>query len=178
MKRWLRIVLLVAVIGSVEFVQSSFAGSACLLALEWQPSPDAGVAGYALYYGPSNAPLTNRVDVGLQTNAVVKGLIASTQYSFYVVAYDASQFESAPSSPLFYTPPAISSLKLCQSSDGTMKISFHVAPGAACRVEYTDTLTPPNWNLLTTSAGDSNGVVIINDPIAAGGSRFYRGVAQ
>ena len=177
MKKWSKIVLLVAVI--VVFARQSFAGSACLLTLEWQPSPDAGVAGYVLYYGADGTPLTNRVDVGMQTNAIVKGLIAAATYSFYVVAYDASQVEGLPSDPLFYTAPAISSLRLSQLSGGVMKISFHVAPGAACNVEYTDTLTPPNWNLLTIAIGDSNGLVTINDPVLAlGGSRFYRGVTQ
>jgi fibronectin type III domain protein len=177
MKMWSRIVLLVVVTGLVRFAGQSFAGPACLLTLEWQPSPDAGVAGYALYYGAAGTPLTNRVDAGTQTIAVVKGLTASIQYTFYVVAYDADLNEGGPSVPLYYTAPPISSLKLSQLADGTMKISFHVAPGAACRVEYTDTLMPPNWNLLTTAAGDSNGLVTIEDSMLRP-SRFYRGVAE
>ncbi len=172
-------VLLVAVVGLVGFAFRSFAESACLLNLEWQPSPDSGVAGYALYYGLAGAPLTTRMDVGLQTTALVKGLTASADYSFYVVAYDANQNEGTPSSPLFYTPEAISTIKLGQASGGAREISFRVAPEAVCRVEYTDTLTPPNWNLLTTAMGDSNGVVTISDPVVgAGGCRFYRGVVQ
>ena len=155
----------------------SFAGPACLLTLQWGQSPDPGIAGYALYYGPEDAPLINRTDIGLQTTAVVAGLTASVEYSFYVVAYDIDLNESAPSNLLLYSPKAISELKLSQASGGAMNVSFTVAPGAACRVEYTDTLTPPNWNLLTTANGDSNGVVTINDPIVAG-SRFYRGVVQ
>lgn len=177
MKKWLKFVLLATVIVSFDFAHSAFAGQAFPLALEWQPCPDSGVAGYALYYGPSGTPLTNRMDVTLQTNAVVKGLATSAQYSFYVVAYDADLVEGAPSSTLVYTPQAISLLKLGQVSGGSMKISFNVAPNTACQVEYTDTLMPPDWKLLTTATGDAEGVVDISDPILApGGSRFYRGV--
>jgi hypothetical protein len=177
MKKLSKIVWLVVVMNLFGFAGQSFANSACVLTLAWQPSPDSGVAGYALYYGAAGAPLTNRVDVGMQTTTELKSLTASVEYAFYVVAYDASQNESAPSDPLFYTVEAISELKLGQSANGSMNLSFRVAPNAPCRVEYTDSLTPPNWNLLTMATGDSNGAVSVND---AGGRpmRFYRGVAQ
>ena len=177
MKMWSRIVRFVIAIGLVVLAGRSFAGSACLLTLQWGSSLDPDVAGYALYYGPAGKPPVTRVDVGLQTTAVVTGLTAAVQYSFYVVAYDGGLNESDPSNLLLYSPPAISYLKLAQSADGAMKISFRVAPGAACRVEYTDTLSPPHWNLLTTATGGSNGVVVINDPMVTG-SRFYRGAVQ
>jgi Fibronectin type III domain len=177
MKKWSRIIVLAAVMGIVGFVRQSFAVSAIALTLEWQPSPDSGVAGYTLYYGTTGAPLTNRVNVGTQTTAVVKGLAASVKYTFYVVAYDFDLNEGLHSDPLLYTASPISSLKLSQFSGGAMEISFRVAPNAACRVEYTDTLTPPNWQLLTAATGDSNGDVTINDPVVQP-MRFYRGAAQ
>ncbi len=161
--------------GSIGFAPQTFAGSACSLNLEWQSSSDATVTGYALYYGATGTPLTNRLNAGMATSVVLKNLIASTNYSFYVVAYDAYQNESQPSNFLFYTAPAISSLRLSQSTAGVMTVSFRVAPTAACHVEYTDTLTPPNWQLLNSATGDSNGIVTITDPVPApGGSRFYR----
>jgi hypothetical protein len=43
-------------------------------------------------------------------------------------------------------------------------------------VEYTETLSPPAWNVLTVNTGDSNGLVTINDPIVPGHNRFYRAV--
>lgn len=180
MKICSRIILLVTILSSLEFAPQSFAAPACPLDLEWQPTPDAGVAGYALYYGLADGPLTNRMDVGLQTTAMVNGLIAAASYSFYVVAYDSTLAEGSPSSLLFYTPAAISTLKLIQTSDGAMNLSFNVAPGNACVVEYTDSLSAPNWNLITNAIGDSNGLVTVSDPIMApGGSRFYRSsVAQ
>jgi hypothetical protein len=67
-------------------------------------------------------------------------------------------------------------VQLAQVANGAMNLAFHVAPGAACHVEYTDTLTPPAWNILTTATGDSNGLVAISDPIVPGHTRFYRAV--
>jgi Fibronectin type III domain len=166
-----------ALICLAGFVGQSCAQTACPLTLEWRPSPDSGVAGYALYYGASGAPLTNRLDVGLQTAAVVEELTASVEYSFYVVAYDGDQNEGDPSDLLVYTAQAISPLGLTQSSDCMMTISLRVLPGAPCTVEFTDTLAPPNWQLLITVFGDSNGDVVVDDPIEQP-SRFYRAVVQ
>lgn len=150
---------------------------ACLLKLEWQSSSDPSVTGYALYYGVTGGPLTNRVDVGTATVAVMSDLTASMSYSFYVVAYDANKLESDPSNFLLYTAQAISAFRMNTGQTGSMSVSFNVAPGGACHVEYTDTLAPPNWQVLNTATGDSNGVVTVVDNVTApGGSRFYRAV--
>jgi hypothetical protein len=122
----------------------------------------------------AGAPMTNRLDVGMTTNAVVKGLSVAWSYDFYVVAYDANNAESEPSNLLPYTAKAISSLGICQPAGCSPQLSFHMAPGASGHVEYTDTLTPPVWHMLKTAIADSNGVVTINDTNAAVGSRFYR----
>lgn len=176
MKILSKIALLVVLISSVALTHNVSAGPACIASLQWQSSPDPAVAGYALYYGLDGYPLTNRVDVGLSTAVTVKNLVASSTYFFYVVAYDSDQGESDPSNFLLYTAPAMSSLRLSQNSDGTMNLLFHVAPGAVCHVEYTDTLTPANWTVLTLTAGDSNGLVTVSDPTPPGDSRFYRAV--
>jgi hypothetical protein len=173
MKIWSGI--LGALLGAICFAQQAFAGGACPLKLEWQSSADGTVTGYALYYGADGMPMTNRMDVGLTNSVVLNNLTVSKDYSFYVVAYDSEQNESAPSNFLLYTGQAISSLRLNPSTPGAMTMSFNVVPYAACHVEYTDTLTPPNWQLLTSATGDRDGVVIVIDPNPApGGCRFYR----
>ena len=171
-------VLAVGLFSSVGLSQKTFAATpACLLKLEWQSSSDPTVTGYALYYGATGGPLTNRLDVGTATFAVMNNLTASTSYSFYVVAYDVNQVESDPSNFLLYTAQAISSMNLSRSQGGGMSVSFKVAPGAACHVEYTDSLTSPNWKVLTAAAGDSNGIVnVVDAATAPGGCRFYRAV--
>jgi len=162
-------------LSSICLTQQSFAGSACPLKLEWQSSGDPTVTGYALYYGAAGDPMTNRVDVGAGTSVVLDDLAAETDYSFYVVAYDSDQNESEPSNFLLYTAHAISALTLDASIPGTMTISFSVAPYADCHVEYTDTLSPPDWQLLALATGDADGTVTIIDEVPApGGCRFYR----
>lgn len=177
MKIWTKIILAITLLGSVGIASQASAASACPVTLQWQSSPDAGVAGYALYYGVSGSPLTNRMDIGSATTTTVEGLTASATYSFFVVAYDSNQVESDPSNFLIFTAPAISSLQLIQTADGSMNISLQVAPQGSCHVEYTDTLTPPNWTVLTTATADANGLVSINDPIdPTVNARFYRAV--
>jgi hypothetical protein len=174
MKIWSGIILMAAFISAAGFTDESFANPACVCTLEWQSS--SGAAGYALYYGTSGSLMTNRLDVGLATAATVKNLTAASTYYFYVVAYDSGQIESAPSNLLPYTAPAMSSLQLIQLTDGSMNLSFHVAPGAACHVEYTAALNPPSWTVLTNTVADSNGLVTISDPVVCSGNRFYRAV--
>ncbi len=178
MKKWSGLVFVAGLFSAVFLTQKSFAAMpACLLKLEWQSSPDPTVTGYALYYGATGEPLTNRVDVGLATSAVMSQLTASTDYSFYVVAYNADLEESDPSNLFLYTAQALSAVRLSQSQGGGMSVAFDVAPGGACHVEYTDSLMPANWQVLTAATGDSNGVVNVVDSAAApGGSRYYRAV--
>lgn len=174
MKLWIRNVLLAVILAGLSY--QTFADSAFAVTLQWDASPDPSVVGYAVYYGVDGSPMTNRMDVATATVATIENLVASSTYSIYVVAYYGDTVESDPSSFLLYTAPPISSIHLNQMSDGTMGISFDVAPGAACHVEYTDSLSPPNWTVLTTALGDSNGFVTFNDPISSTGSRYYRAV--
>jgi hypothetical protein len=63
--------------------------------LAWNPSvPSTDVAGYFLYYGAATDSYTNRVDVGLATNAVVTNLSAGKTYYFATTAYTSSGLES------------------------------------------------------------------------------------
>jgi hypothetical protein len=170
------IILLFVLLSSAAFTNKSLAGTACPCTLEWESSPDSGVAGYALYYSVFGSLVTNRLDVGPATSATLKNLTAFASYYFYVVAYDANQVESGPSNLLPYTAPVVSLLELSQPSIGAVNLSFHVPVRAACHVEYTDTLTPPNWQVLTTATSDSNGLVAVSDPVVSGAGRFYRAV--
>jgi hypothetical protein len=174
MKIWIKIILLV--VGLMGISHKASAAQACLLTLQWQASSDPTVAGYALYYGVDGSPITNRIDTGAAAETTVNGLVVSSTYSFYVVAYDADLNESDPSNLLLYTAQAITSLQVSPMTAGMVSISFHVAPGGACHLEYTDTLNPPNWNVLTVAVADSSGLVTISDPVAPTGSRYYRGV--
>ena len=177
MKRWSGIV--VALISLVCWPPQLFAGTGIPLTLAWQPSFDPSVAGYALYYGVNGGPATNRMDVGFTNSVVLRNLTAQTDYAFYMVAYTADNVESDPSNQLLFTAKAISAVRMGKIVTGRMSLSFDVGPGVACHVEYTDTLSPPNWKLLAYAMGDTNGQVTVIGPAfpAPGTSRFYRAAA-
>jgi hypothetical protein len=177
MKTWSKFVLLVGLIGSMGLTHTASATSSLMATIDWNLSLDPTVIGYAIYYNAAGSTVTNRLDVGLTTEVVVSGLKASTAYSFYAVSYDLSQTESLPSNLQIYTTPPISPLRLTPPVNGSMTLSFCVAPGTSCHVEYTDSLSPPNWTMLNTAVGDSNGLVTISDTVdPSKPSRFYRGV--
>jgi hypothetical protein len=170
-------IILLFVLGcSAAFTTKSFAGPACPCTLEWESSPDPQVAGYALYYSLAGSFVTNRLDVGPATSATLNNLTAFSTYYFYVVAYDADRVESDPSNLVPYTAAVVSSLQLSPPLAGVMSLSFHVPPGAACHVEYSETLTPPSWKVLTTATANASGLVTLIDPVGSGASRFYRAV--
>jgi hypothetical protein len=63
--------------------------------LAWDLSaPSTDVAGYFIYYGASTRSYTNRLEVGLATNAAVSNLVAGTTYYFATTAYTSSGLES------------------------------------------------------------------------------------
>ena len=118
---------------------------------------------------------TNRVDVGMTNLVTLKSLLASSNYFFYVVAYNSSLVESPPSGVMHYIPRALSALKLTTVANGTMSLHFLAATGAVCHVEYTPTLNPPQWQSLAGATADTNGNVTITDPLTGHPkTRFYR----
>lgn len=175
MKLWSKIVLLLALIGAGGFSSELFASSGTVCSLQWNASPSPGIAGYALYYGVQGSSVTNRIDAGLGLSLTVTGLNLSTTYFFYVVVYDAYGDESPPSNVVLFTTPPISPLQINPASNGALSIQFQVSPGAACQVEYTPTLSPPAWTLLTTAIAGANGLVQITEPMN-GSQGFFRAV--
>jgi len=145
--------------------------------LGWTLSHDASIAGYALYFGISGSLATNRQALG-RTNAVTLfNLFASSNYFFYVVAYDASGVESPPSNIVNYKPQVMSRLKLTSASPGTKNLQFRAAPASVCLIQYTPTLKPAQWQILGSATADANGNITFADPTTGSApSRFYRAV--
>jgi hypothetical protein len=67
----------------------------------WQAMPNS--AGYAIYY-TAGIVYSNRVHVGLVTQATVTNLSAGTNYRFFAVSYGSDGKESAPSDFVTHTP--------------------------------------------------------------------------
>jgi hypothetical protein len=147
-----------------------------LTTLRWEPSAGSSVAGYAVYYRSGTLPFTNRVDMG-NALALTLPLLVGTHYSFYVVAYTASGAESVPSNVVAYSPVAVSRLRLSRQANGAMRIQFHTVALAACQVECSQQLNPPQWQTLATVVANVNGDVVLDDPTVRRPSvRYYRAV--
>jgi hypothetical protein len=176
MKILSKILFLFAFISAAGFLQELRAAPGSSCELRWQPSPSSGIAGYAVYYGVLGSAATNRIDTGSALSCKIAGLSPYTTLYFYVVVYDAFGNESPPSNLVLYTTPRISALQVSPASNGTVGIQLLASPGASCRIEYTPTLSPPVWTVLTNAVADSNGLVTIRDLIdPSQPSRFYRG---
>lgn len=73
--------------------------------LEWDPSPDAWVYGYAIHYGTASSNYTVRVDVGNQCTCTITNLTPGVTYYFVATAYTTDGQESLPSNEVSYTVP-------------------------------------------------------------------------
>jgi hypothetical protein len=167
-------------IGSLVFLTSltsinaaSLRASPCTLA--WNTCTNSAVSGYAVYYGVTGSTTTNRLDAGLTNQVTFKNFYAFTNYFFCVVAYNASGIESPRSAVMYYTAPAVSSLKVGYPTNGTMKVCFQAGTNTACHIEYSNSIQPLQWQTLTSATADVNGNVSIIDPlIGKPPSRYYR----
>ncbi len=74
--------------------------------LAWDPSPDAGVTGYRIYFGGVTGNYTNSATVGDVTTATIGNLNTNRTYFFAAVAYDSSGVESDFSNEVMFTTPS------------------------------------------------------------------------
>jgi hypothetical protein len=82
---------------------SAFAGTSVTLA--WDPSTDATVKSYNLYYGSGSRSYSSKVNVGT-TTASISNLVVGTTYYFAVTAQTDTGLESDYSSEVVFTPTA------------------------------------------------------------------------
>ncbi len=151
---------------------------ACPCTLTWILSTSTNVTGYAVYYGIVGSSVTNCQMMGITNTVTLFNLTASANYFFYVVACDAGQ-DSPPSNVINYAPPVVSKMTLTSPAHRTINLQFLAAPGTACQVQYTTLLAPAQWQTLGSATADSNGIVVITDPVSTTApSRYYRAVVQ
>jgi hypothetical protein len=73
------------------------------------------------------------------------------------------------------TPQALSALKLTPAVKGSMSVCFQAATGAVCHIEYTPTLTPPQWQTWAAPPLMPMGNVTLTDSLTGNSpTRFYR----
>ena len=172
------ILLMSSLLFSTPLTQvEAVAPRACPCTLAWNNSPDDTVAGYVIYYGIVGGATTNRLDVGMTNVFTLNTLLSSLHYFFYVAAYNGRGVESPPSPTMLYTPKMLSSLQLASLANGTTSLHFRAPTGAACHIEYTPTLNPVQWQILSGATADANGDVTLTDPLSGHPpARFYRAV--
>ncbi len=71
--------------------------------LEWDPNPEANVAGYRVYIGSHTREYNTVIDVGLATQKLLESLEPERSYYFAVTAYDSDGLESDFSDEVTYT---------------------------------------------------------------------------
>lgn len=74
------------VVAAPASLQTIPSGSTNAIGLAWNASATAGVTGYRIVYGLSSDALTNSVDVGNVTSAIISGLTPGQTYYFAVIA--------------------------------------------------------------------------------------------
>ena len=82
---------------------SAFAAGSVILS--WNPSTDANVVGYRIYYGAASRTYTNVVDAGEVTSAAISNLVEGATYYFAATAYNILGLESDYSDETSYTVP-------------------------------------------------------------------------
>jgi hypothetical protein len=75
--------------------------SAAQIKLAWDPSTDADLAGYKVYYGGASRTYGPPIDVGKVTTCTVPGLRQGMTYYFAVTAYNSSHNESGYSNEAY-----------------------------------------------------------------------------
>jgi len=144
------------------------------ITLAWDPSAEPDVAGYRVHYGHSSRTYPFVVDAGNATTQVINDLQEGVTYYFAVTAYNVAGSESDFSGETGYAVPLRSIYAL---GDGSFRIRFQGVPERTYRVEYTESLTAPNWRTLGMRTAGANGSFeIIDLPIADSPARFYRSV--
>jgi hypothetical protein len=71
--------------------------------------------------------------------------------------------------------PQPSHFALARLSDGSLQLTFDGIPGESYHLEYSDSLSPPVWQVLSSQAADGFGVILFTDsPVTNAPARFYR----
>lgn len=114
------------------------------VALAWDPSTDASVAGYNVYYGTASRSYTNVVPAGSANSAVVSNLVTGVTYYFAATTFTVAGLESDYSVEAAYavptpnTPPtldALASLAINQDTGEQVVTLTGITSGATNEVQ-------------------------------------------
>ncbi len=157
-------------LGAIGLSTNAFAAN---VTLAWDPSPDAGLAGYRVHYGTASGNYTSVTNAGSATNVTVTGLVEGTTYYFGATAVGTNQLESEFSNEISYTVP------LPQNTVPTLTVISNqtiTEDGIAGPISFTvgDQETPAG--ALTVAGSSSNPTLVPNTSVVFGGSGASRTV--
>jgi hypothetical protein len=155
--------LLIAVLAGLA------AAAAAEVKLAWDPSPDADVTGYRVYWGYESRNYSGSFDVGNVTTATVGSLGEGTTYYFAVTACAGTDLESDYSNEVGYTtpvpPPVLAGAVSRKIHGGTTAFDLPLALSGTPSIEG--------------RLGSGLGLVFRFDkPIAAAAAAITRGTAR
>ena len=167
--------ILCGILATLASISSLNAGS---VTLAWDPSPDASVVAYKIYYGPSSRGYTNSIQVGNVTNASIVDLAEGATYYFGATALDGSGLESDFSNETLYTvpvplvnqPPTLNALANLTINESAGLQAVNLAGITSGATNETQTLT-----VTATSSNPGlipNPTVIYTSPNATGSIAF------
>jgi hypothetical protein len=153
--------------------------NAAPVTLGWDPSPDPGVQGYAIYYGPMVTGNLTRIPTGTNLICRLTNLIVGTTYRIYAVSYSALGVESLPSNEVFYKPtvPAVPvpRLQITRRSDGNMRLQYPAPAAGNFTVQFAASPDAKQWQTLTNiTLGTAAEIVITDSTARKVPQRFYR----
>ncbi len=137
--------------------------------LGWDASPEAGIAGYHLYYGSASGSYTNMLDVGNVTTATVSGLIPGIRYYFAATSYDNAGEESPFCAEISYVAGGVTLRVSINGKAATL--TGTAPPGYTYNVLATVDLV--HWTRTGSVTADASGRVSFIAS-AGQGAQFYR----
>ena len=148
------------------FLASTPAQSA-QVTLQWDPNPEAELAGYRVYYGTSSGNYSHSLDVGKTTTCTVTNLQDGTPYYFAATAYDTDLAESDFSAEVVYGRGGGCAFSI---SPGSQTIG---PPGGAGTVSLSAGPGCP-W----TAVSNATWLIVTSNSSGSGSSTVYFSVAS
>jgi hypothetical protein len=140
--------------------------------LAWDRSPDSGVTGYRVYYGPTSRNYTNSIVAGNVTTNTISGLASGVTYFFAITANTAGGLESDFSNEIRFVP-GLPTVQIRVTSSGQAILTVNGLTGHTYDIQATPDLK--TWTVIgTVTVGASSSVNFTNANAPNFPKRFYR----
>ena len=152
-------------LASLVTALAPFSGLSASITLGWDPSTDADVAGYKVYYGAATGSYTNSIQVGNVTTATVSNLVGGVTYYFAASTLNSIGLESVMSAETSYLMPVPVNLPPTLNALGNLTLN----EGASAQIVNLSGISSGATNesqTLTVTASSSNTGLIPNPTVS------------